>query len=131
MGSPERSEGRDLSLAVRVEEVCNRFEAAWRAGVPHIEDFLDGWQGDERRALLRELILLDSDYRRALSEEVTREQYVCRFAELPPEGLTPTANTQATPAEAPTGVGRPLRGASSKRSGRSRSVRSRNAWSQL
>jgi formylglycine-generating enzyme required for sulfatase activity len=74
MGSTERSGGRDLSLAVRVEEACNRFEAAWRAGVPRIEDFLDGWHGDERLALLRELVLLDTDYRGARGEEVTQDQ---------------------------------------------------------
>lgn len=88
MNSPEAEDGRDLSVVVRVEEVCNRFEAAWRAGVPAIEDFLDGWRGDERRALLRELILLDMDYRRARGEEVTPEQYASRFPEFPPEALT-------------------------------------------
>jgi hypothetical protein len=64
MSSPEAEEGRDLSLAVRLDEVCNRFESAWRAGVQCLEDFVDGWHGDERLALLRELILLDMDYRR-------------------------------------------------------------------
>jgi len=51
MSSTEAAQGRDLSLAMRVGEVCDRFEAAWRAGVPRIEDFLDGWQGEQRLAL--------------------------------------------------------------------------------
>jgi hypothetical protein len=49
--STEAPDGGDLSLAVRLDAVCNRFETAWRAGVPRLEEFLAGWQGEERLAL--------------------------------------------------------------------------------
>src|SRR5262249_54770905 len=90
MNSAEAAQARDLSVPGRVDEVCNRFEAAWRAGVPALEDFLAGWHGDERLALLRELVLLDVDYRGARGEEVSRQQYACRFPELPPAALNQT-----------------------------------------
>ncbi len=35
-------DGLDIGLARRIDEVCRRFEADWRAGrQPHIEDYLD------------------------------------------------------------------------------------------
>jgi formylglycine-generating enzyme required for sulfatase activity len=67
---------------MRREEVCNRFEAAWRVGVPRIDEFLAGWQGDERIALLRELVLLDADYRRRRGEVVSPAHYQGRFGEV-------------------------------------------------
>ena len=53
------------SAALRIEQACDHFEAAWKAGAaPRIEDCLDGWTEPERSALLRELIYLDLYYRR-------------------------------------------------------------------
>jgi hypothetical protein len=55
-----------LSADRRVDAVCQRFEAAWKAGgQPRPEDFLAGWDGPERAALLRELNLIAAAYRRA------------------------------------------------------------------
>ncbi len=55
--------------ARQIDGVCNRFEAAWKAGPPpRIDDFLDGWTEPERSLLLRELVLLDGDYRRQRGE---------------------------------------------------------------
>src|SRR5262249_37492899 len=57
-------EALPLSLARRVEQVCNQFEAAWRTGTPpRIEDFLGGWCAPDRLALLRELVPLEVYYR--------------------------------------------------------------------
>jgi hypothetical protein len=57
-----------LSLARRINDVCNRFERAWQAGPrPRLEDFLADTPEPERSALLRELIALDIDYRRRAS----------------------------------------------------------------
>jgi hypothetical protein len=55
------------SVQLRLEEVCGRFEAAWRAGgappaPPGIGDHLAGAAGSERQALLWELLLLDLHY---------------------------------------------------------------------
>jgi hypothetical protein len=51
--------------ARQMEDVCNRFEAAWQTGdPPRIEDFVEGWNGEARFTLQRELIALDTEYRR-------------------------------------------------------------------
>ncbi len=68
MKSTEPLERRDLDLARRLDRACNDFEGAWSAGRPRIEDHLAGWQGAERAALLRELVLLDIDYRKRAGE---------------------------------------------------------------
>jgi tetratricopeptide (TPR) repeat protein/tRNA A-37 threonylcarbamoyl transferase component Bud32 len=73
--------------ALHVNEVCDRFEAAWRAAAPgtpgpHIEDHLDGTDGAERSVLLRHLVLLEIDYRRLRGEEPAETDYSNRFPEL-------------------------------------------------
>ncbi|HKI38046.1 MAG TPA: hypothetical protein VKA46_39700 [Gemmataceae bacterium] len=71
------------ALGRRINEACNRFEAAWRSDtVPRLEDFLAGWEGAERTALLRELVPLDADYRRGRGEAATPDDYRARFPEL-------------------------------------------------
>jgi Flp pilus assembly protein TadD/serine/threonine protein kinase len=75
-------------LGRRIDAVCSRFEAAWRSGAPpHIHDFLDGWSGAEQSALLRELILLDLDYRRATGLPCRVEDYLTPFPEIDPAWL--------------------------------------------
>ena len=57
------------ALGRRIDAVCDRFEAAWRSGTePQLEDFLVGWEGAERAALLHELLALDADYRKARAQ---------------------------------------------------------------
>jgi serine/threonine protein kinase/formylglycine-generating enzyme required for sulfatase activity len=76
-------------LWLRIDAACLRFEAAWRAGqAAPVEDFLEGWQGRERLALLRELVPLDADYRRARGEDCPPGGYLGRFPELDPGWLT-------------------------------------------
>ncbi len=71
------------TLARRVDQVCNRFEIAWRtSSPPRIEDFLDAASEAERSTVLRELILLDIDYRRQRSETPRTIDYHPRFPEL-------------------------------------------------
>jgi formylglycine-generating enzyme required for sulfatase activity/serine/threonine protein kinase len=89
-------------LGRRIDEVCNRFEAAWRAGPPpRLEDFLADWQGPERLALLRELVLLDADYRRTAGQHFSPEHYRGCFPDLDPtwlaEALPPAAMVQTPP----------------------------------
>ena len=71
------------ALGRQINEACNRFEAAWRSGAaPRLEDFVVGWEGSERLALLREVVPLDADYRRARGESATPDDYRARFPEL-------------------------------------------------
>ena len=69
-----------------VDRICNQFERAWREGPPpRIEDFLSNDSEVERAALLRELILLDLDYRRQRDERTAAEDYP--FPEVDPAWL--------------------------------------------
>ena len=53
-----------LSAIERIDTICDRFEAAWKAGDgPRIDDFLDGEVGVERDALLKELVRVEAHYR--------------------------------------------------------------------
>ena len=52
------------TLAARVDEVCDRFEADWKAGrQPRLDDYLAGASGAERTALARELLRVEAHYR--------------------------------------------------------------------
>jgi WD40 repeat protein len=85
----------------RVDRACDRFEAAWRAGErPSIEAHAAGWEGEARAALLRELILLDADYRRGHGEPVGPDDYLGRFPELSPTWLAGALNAEAQAATA-------------------------------
>jgi serine/threonine protein kinase len=71
------------SLARQVDQVCNRFEAAWKAGgQPRLEDFLGDVPEPGRAALLRELISLDAYYRRRGGAGCAAEDYQARFPTL-------------------------------------------------
>jgi WD40 repeat protein/tRNA A-37 threonylcarbamoyl transferase component Bud32 len=106
-------EGVSESLARQVDRVCNRFEAAWKAGgQPRLEDFLGDAPGPERAALLRELVPLEVYYRRARGEDCRPQEYQARFPDLSPawlaEALTAPSGTgaAATPTH-PEGDGSP------------------------
>ena len=63
-----------------MDEACDRFEAAWRAGTrPLIEDFLDGTTDMDRQVLLRHLLGLELDYRGGLKESDGPSMYQRRF----------------------------------------------------
>jgi len=84
------SEGSSLSpeLARGLEPICDRFEAAWQAGTePRLEDFLAEAPHVLRSALLRELILLDIEYRQARGQSYSTATYRQRFPELSEEWL--------------------------------------------
>ena len=49
----------------RIDDACDRFEAAWRRGDrPDLESFLTDHSGPCRTSLLRELLALELDLRR-------------------------------------------------------------------
>ena len=71
---PSRSAAElPLELLQRVDQVCNRFEAACRAGeTPVVDDFLAGWDEPERSVLRRELLALQAHHRqRGRGEQTT------------------------------------------------------------
>ena len=78
---------RSLSLGrlppeqfLRVDELCDRFERAWRAGDrPKIEDYLVAHDEPEYRVLLEELIRLDVEFRRQAGENPCSADYA-RFS---------------------------------------------------
>jgi WD40 repeat protein len=89
------------ALGRRINEACDRFEAAWRAGAtPRLEDFAAGWSGDERAALLRELVPLDADYRRLRGEAVSPAHYAHHLAGFDPDWLASALAGEARPATA-------------------------------
>jgi serine/threonine-protein kinase len=80
---PGSSASAPESLTPLGDAACDRFEAAWRAGQrPRIEDHLAAVPEPERPALLRELILLEVDYRRLAGERPRAEEYLERFPVL-------------------------------------------------
>jgi serine/threonine-protein kinase len=67
-------EARQIDLA------CDRFEAAWKAGQrPRPEEYLGAAGEPERSALLRQLLLLDWDYRRRAGDDPRAGEYRARF----------------------------------------------------
>ncbi len=72
-----------LSLLRRVDAVCLRFEDCWLSGQrPELETFLSEFHGEERQALLAELLLQEWNYRRQRGEVFSQEEYTRRFAPL-------------------------------------------------
>jgi WD40 repeat protein len=101
------------SLALHIEAVCNRFEAAWQAGQrPPLAAYLAETPEPQRAVLLRELLALELEYRWKSGEAPTPEEYDRQFPEhaelirqvfteppLPPKG---TAAMPAAVSEAAT-----------------------------
>ncbi len=85
------------SVALRIDQMCNRFEAAWKSGQPlPIEELLPAVPEPERKALLEELVLLEIEYRARRREIPRPEDYQSRFPELDAAWLA-----AAAPAGAP------------------------------
>lgn len=65
---------------VRVEDLCDRFETAWRSGqTPRIEQFLDAYGEPCGGELFRELLVLELIYRRQRNEHPSESEYTERF----------------------------------------------------
>jgi WD40 repeat protein len=64
----------------RVDEVCDRFEAAWRTGeAPRIEEYLETVAESERGDLLYELLALEVELRQRRGERPGPQEYRQRF----------------------------------------------------
>jgi len=83
MSSPLTSDaGLSSAIITHMDDVCDRFELAWQAGLrPRIEDYLDETPDPERSLLLQGLLVLDLAYRRRQGEQPAAEEYVTRFPE--------------------------------------------------
>ena len=89
--------GLDIGLARQIDEVCRRFDAAWRAGCqPRIDDYLVDVVDEGRPALWAELEALERDLRQA-EENLPRPE---ASSATTPEPLP--APPSSTVAEAPT-----------------------------
>jgi WD40 repeat protein/tetratricopeptide (TPR) repeat protein/tRNA A-37 threonylcarbamoyl transferase component Bud32 len=77
---PTVPDDRPTRPSERIDELCDRFEAAWRSGrEPRIELYLDDADGADRPALLRELLALEIELRRQRGERAEPDDYVARF----------------------------------------------------
>src|SRR5262249_5360797 len=78
---PNPGEKWDQVSAVRAKaEICDRFEAAWRAGGrPQIEQHLRDLPEVERKNLLVELLALELAIRRDRKEQPPPDEYCQRF----------------------------------------------------
>src|SRR5262245_30497935 len=63
-----------------VDQTCDRFEAAWKAGQrPDLGEFLGTVAEPVRSALLRQLLFLDWDYRRRANDVPRESDYRACF----------------------------------------------------
>jgi serine/threonine protein kinase len=77
-----RSRNLTLSAWQRVDGICDEFDRAWRnGGRPRAEEFLQPVDEPARTRLLRELILVEVEYRRRAGENPARSEYAERFPE--------------------------------------------------
>ncbi len=86
------------ALALRVNEVCDLFEAAWKGSAPgtlgpRIEDYLADMSAAALPVLVRHLVLLDIDYRRLRGEQPTAKEYGDRFPALPSQFMAQVLGT--------------------------------------
>jgi eukaryotic-like serine/threonine-protein kinase len=67
-----------LTIALRIDTVCKRFEDAWKQR-PRIEDYLADDMGQEQAKLLEQLLLLELEYRKKEGEQPQPAEYRSRF----------------------------------------------------
>jgi serine/threonine protein kinase len=110
------SETLEPSVEQALDDACDRFERAWKAGGrPALDDYLGAVAEAHRPALVRELILLDVYYRRQAGEDPQPADYGERCPTSFPTWIDPLATApRARPGEAGPGsagsVGRQLGG---------------------
>jgi serine/threonine protein kinase len=80
-GDGASSDSDSLDALNRIDEACDSFEAAWRAGQrPRIEDWLaKSAIASDRSGLLRELLMVELRWREQHRERPERSEYLERF----------------------------------------------------
>jgi serine/threonine-protein kinase len=77
---PHLSSFISSAAARQIDQVCDRFEAAWKSGArPDAVDALGGILEPLRTVLLRQLLLLDWEYRSRSGEDPRPADYLARF----------------------------------------------------
>jgi len=80
VSNPSPTNDSAPARALRRDEICERFEAAWQSGArPQIEDFLAQAGGDDPATLLRDLLAIEWERRAKLGEHPVQEEYRARF----------------------------------------------------
>ena len=80
MNTERKAETIVLAAQQRLEQICHRFEAEWQAGrSPLIEDHFSAAPESESTLVLRELLRLDTYYRRRDGQTVEIQDYERRF----------------------------------------------------
>jgi serine/threonine-protein kinase len=80
MSQQSDTEKLPLSVLLRMDEVCNRFEDQWQAGQrPGPEPALESFPEVGRADLLAELLLVEWSYRAQRGETLSVEEYARRF----------------------------------------------------
>jgi tRNA A-37 threonylcarbamoyl transferase component Bud32 len=96
-------------VARHIDQVCNQFEQAWRAGQrPRIEDYAAGAEGPGQAALVRELLPVEVDYRRRAGETSHAAEYQARFPALDPAWLAELFGTATGPRSGPSAAPKPI-----------------------
>ncbi len=94
--APNPSLGNPVALPMSrlrcLDQVCDQFEAAWQTvgtgtAAPRLEDYALRLPEPERGALVRELIVLDIDYRRRAGQDPQPADYLLCFPTLDPAWL--------------------------------------------
>jgi hypothetical protein len=90
----------DIDLARRIDEVCRRFEADWRAGrQPRVDDYLDDVPEEARPALRAELIALECELQPV--EETIARPNAGAATSAEPRLATPSAAEAPKPKASP------------------------------
>jgi serine/threonine-protein kinase len=101
--TPAHGTSLTLSQILHVDEICRRFEVAWKnvaAGGPHpvLEAYLADTSGPTRGRLLRELVRLEVYYRALAGELLDPADWQARFPDLDPASVDQALETAGLPA---------------------------------
>src|SRR5262249_12099900 len=73
-------QSRPLSMQLRIDEVCSRFEEAWKSGqAPSLRSFFEEAEERDRQALLVELLRVEITYRSRKGESPSSADYLPVF----------------------------------------------------
>ncbi|MCC7473974.1 MAG: serine/threonine protein kinase, partial [Pirellulales bacterium] len=76
----ENSAQPRIAESDKIDQLCDVFEDAWKAGeAPRIDDFLNRYDGPAREQLFTELLLVDREYRIHCGTPASKELYLDQF----------------------------------------------------